>query len=474
MTLVKLKGNLFCKNKLAFLSICRIGIKNWESKIITSCASEWELKMRIKGLPSSFWVIIVVVAYPLSAWCQCIKGDCHDGHGTFIYADQSKYSGDWKEGLRYGKGTYVYSSGSIYSGKWENDEFSDYSALTFPDDSIYEGQWKNGLKNGQGTYTSISGSKYIGQWKNDKLHGQATYLYPGGYKFVGEWENGMKNGIGSYIYPDGSTFIGQWKKDEQVEKGTLTDKAGTKYTGKIDKDGKLHLFNKLSIKSQKTAPDDSIEKASAEETAAAVATAKKAAAEETAAAVATAKKAAAEETAAAVAAAKKAAAEETAAVVAKSKKTEEEKAGSVEASKEKPAVQKTPLKKPLHKTGKTTFEMVQGKIFSDPYGFKFVYIPPGNFMMGSPKSEKGRYDNEIQHEVIFEKGFFMQLTEVTQKKWSDLMSDNPSFFRNCGDDCPVEKVSWNDIQQLVWRLNQLEGAYRYRLPTEQAGGYSLP
>jgi len=427
--------------------------------------------MRIKGLPILLWVIIVVVAYSLRAWCQCIKGDCRESYGTFIYSDQSKYSGDWKEGLRHGKGIYSYSNGSIYSGQWENDEFSGYGALTYPDDTIYEGQWKNSLRNGQGTYTSISGSKYTGQWKNDKLHGQASYLYPGGYIFVGEWVNGIKSGIGSYSYPDGSTFIGQWKEDRQFEDGTFTDKTGAKYVGKIDTDGKLYIFKKLSIKPQRTAPDDSIEKASAEEVAAAkkaaaeeIAAAKKAAAEE----VAAAKKAAAEE----IAAAKKAATEEVAITAAENKKTEDEKAAGVDASKEKPLVQKTPIKKPFHKTGKTTFEMVQGKIFSDPYGFKFVYIPPGFFKMGSPQNEKGRYDNEIQHEVIFEKGFFMQLTEVTQKQWSDLMGDNPSFFRNCGDDCPVEQVSWNDIKQLVWRLNQLEGAYRYRLPTEAEWEYA--
>ena len=48
---------------------------------------------------------------------------------------------------------------------------------------------------------------------------------------------------------------------------------------------------------------------------------------------------------------------------------------------------------------------------------KFVWIPPGNFMMGSPKEEKERRDNEIQHKVTLTKGFYMGVYAVTQEEW---------------------------------------------------------
>jgi len=53
---------------------------------------------------------------------------------------------------------------------------------------------------------------------------------------------------------------------------------------------------------------------------------------------------------------------------------------------------------------------------------------------------------------------------ITQKQWQAIMDTNPSAFKGCPD-CPVEKVSWNDIQQFIARLNQLTGK-KYRLPTE--------
>jgi len=74
--------------------------------------------------------------------------------------------------------------------------------------------------------------------------------------------------------------------------------------------------------------------------------------------------------------------------------------------------------------------------------------------------------------VTLSEGFYIQTTEVTQGQWSDLMGGNPSFFSGCGEDCPVEQVSWDDAQQFIWRLNQLEGADRYRLPTEAEWEYA--
>ena len=101
-------------------------------------------------------------------------------------------------------------------------------------------------------------------------------------------------------------------------------------------------------------------------------------------------------------------------------------------------------------------------------GMKFVYIEPGSFDMGSPLDEPGRQDRETQHKVTLTQGYYMQTTEVTQGQWRSVMGDNnnPSGFKECGDRCPVEKVSWDDVQKFIKKLNQKEGVSAYRLPTE--------
>jgi formylglycine-generating enzyme required for sulfatase activity len=55
--------------------------------------------------------------------------------------------------------------------------------------------------------------------------------------------------------------------------------------------------------------------------------------------------------------------------------------------------------------------------------------------------------------------------EVTQAEWRSVMGNNPSKFSNCGDNCPVEKVSWDDTQVYIQKLNATTGR-QYRLPTE--------
>lgn len=101
-----------------------------------------------------------------------------------------------------------------------------------------------------------------------------------------------------------------------------------------------------------------------------------------------------------------------------------------------------------------------------------MLIPPGSFMMGSPVTEKGRDNNELQHQVTIGALFYLQTTEVSQDQWKKVMGDAPSYFKACGPTCPVERVSWKDAMKFVQKLNSLEGTDRYRLPTEAEWEYA--
>ena len=117
-----------------------------------------------------------------------------------------------------------------------------------------------------------------------------------------------------------------------------------------------------------------------------------------------------------------------------------------------------------------------GKKVTNTLGMEFVHIPPGTFMMGSPSSEPGRDSDERQHKVTLTKGFYLQTTEVTQGQWQAVMGNNPSYFKNCGDDCPVENVFWNDAKAFIEKLNRREmksgSRVRYGLPTEAQWEYA--
>jgi len=112
------------------------------------------------------------------------------------------------------------------------------------------------------------------------------------------------------------------------------------------------------------------------------------------------------------------------------------------------------------------------KTFTNQFGMSFVLIPAGSFLMGSPKNEEDRRYNEKQHHVTLTKDFYMQTTEITQGQWNMVMGNNPSGFINCGDDCPVVMISWDDVQEFVKKLNQRDNKAMYRLPTEAEWEYA--
>ena len=65
----------------------------------------------------------------------------------------------------------------------------------------------------------------------------------------------------------------------------------------------------------------------------------------------------------------------------------------------------------------------------------------------------------------------MGKTEVTQGPWRAITGSNPSEFSKCGDNCPVEMVSWDDVQAFIKKLNEKTGK-NYRLPSEAEWEYA--
>ncbi|MFP4584456.1 MAG: formylglycine-generating enzyme family protein [Desulfococcaceae bacterium] len=104
--------------------------------------------------------------------------------------------------------------------------------------------------------------------------------------------------------------------------------------------------------------------------------------------------------------------------------------------------------------------------FTNRLGMEFVKIPAGEFVMGGC----GQNDERPLRRVRISRPFFMGRYEVTQAQWQKVMGNNPSRFDGCAD-CPVEQVSWEDVQGFLKKLND-RGDGAYRLPSEAEWEYA--
>jgi formylglycine-generating enzyme required for sulfatase activity len=114
---------------------------------------------------------------------------------------------------------------------------------------------------------------------------------------------------------------------------------------------------------------------------------------------------------------------------------------------------------------------------SEPWtGMALVELPAGRFTMGSAASEAGRNDDETLHDVEISHPFLLGRFEVTQQEWRTVMGTAPSSFTGCGPRCPVENVTFTDVQQFLAKLNARQPSpgvpLRYRLPTEAEWEYA--
>ena len=140
-------------------------------------------------------------------------------------------------------------------------------------------------------------------------------------------------------------------------------------------------------------------------------------------------------------------------------------------------------------TNKSPNEKPSGKIRKNSIGIELVYVPPGDFMMGSSAEEiaeavsyRKKYSSDAKpedfanenprHKVTVKEGFWIGRFEVTQAQWQAVMGSNPSKHTECGVNCPVERVSWDDIQIFLKKLNAKDSQFEYRLPGEAEWEYA--
>jgi formylglycine-generating enzyme required for sulfatase activity len=119
----------------------------------------------------------------------------------------------------------------------------------------------------------------------------------------------------------------------------------------------------------------------------------------------------------------------------------------------------------------TPYEVHQ--IYKNSLDMEFVLIPAGSSIIGAKKQEP---NERPLHVAKISRSFFIGRYEVTQGQWGAVMNGNPSSFKTCGQNCPVEQVNWGEVQEFINRLNVREGCPvpNTALKIETSGLHSLP
>jgi len=127
-------------------------------------------------------------------------------------------------------------------------------------------------------------------------------------------------------------------------------------------------------------------------------------------------------------------------------------------------------------TAKTGEQPEESKEIVNSLGMRFVRIPKGTFLMGSPNDDDRAGKDEVQHEVTLTKDFFMSTLEVTQEQYERVMGGLPSELNSLGAKKPVNHVSWTEATNFARRLSDFpeesKDQRKYRLPTEAEWEYA--
>jgi len=112
-----------------------------------------------------------------------------------------------------------------------------------------------------------------------------------------------------------------------------------------------------------------------------------------------------------------------------------------------------------------------GETTTEDLEMEFVFLNGGTFAMGCSPENGSCQTNETPQIEVTVSDFSIGKHEVTQAQWVAVMGSNPARNTSCGDDCPVENVTWNEVQGFISVLNAQTGK-NYRLCREAEWEYA--
>lgn len=162
---------------------------------------------------------------------ECIKGNCYNGYGTYLFANGAKYIGDFQDGRAHGKGIIYFNNGNKYIGQWENDNRQGKGRFVFNEGHEYLGGFRMNKFHGKGLMKYANGDRYEGNFRNNQPNGQGKYSFKDGDRYEGHFVNGRFEGEGTMFYKDGAKFRGYWANNKKHGSGTLYAAGGKIFSG---------------------------------------------------------------------------------------------------------------------------------------------------------------------------------------------------------------------------------------------------
>ncbi len=131
--------------------------------------------------------------------------------------------------MRHGKGKMTFSNGDQYNGRWLHDQQTKGEYTTSADNSVYSGYFKDDTYNGRGRIKYSDGVEYRGNWVSGIKDGNFDIKIPGANGGIckGRYSNGQSDGDWVCSYDNGDNYTGQLYNEKPHGYGKFTANDGT-------------------------------------------------------------------------------------------------------------------------------------------------------------------------------------------------------------------------------------------------------